>query len=34
MVLAMKSRLAKRDMVPNRSIDELRKDKQWLKNEL
>jgi len=33
-VLAMKGRLAKRDMVPNRSIDELRKDKQWLKNEL
>jgi uncharacterized membrane protein YqjE len=33
-VLAMKSRLAKQDMVPNRSIDELRKDKQWLKNEL
>lgn len=33
-VLAMKSRLAKQDMVPNRSLDELRKDKQWLKNEL
>jgi uncharacterized membrane protein YqjE len=33
-VLAMKSRLAKQDMVPNRTIDELRKDKQWLKNEL
>jgi uncharacterized membrane protein YqjE len=34
LVLAMKSRLSKRDMVPNRSLDELRKDKQWLKNEL
>jgi len=34
MVLAIKARLAKRDMVPNRSIDEFRKDKQWLKNEL
>ena len=33
-VLAMKSRLARQDMVPNRSLDELRKDKQWLKNEL
>ena len=33
-VLAMKSRLAKQDIVPNRSLDELRKDKQWLKNEL
>src|SRR5688500_9844355 len=28
-VLAMKSRLARQDMVPNRSLDELRKDKQW-----
>jgi uncharacterized membrane protein YqjE len=33
-MLAMKSRLAKADMVPNRSLEELRKDKQWLKNEL
>jgi uncharacterized membrane protein YqjE len=33
-VLAMKSRLAKQGMVPNRTIDELRKDKQWLKKEL
>ncbi len=33
-VVAMKSRLAKQDMVPNRTIDELRKDKQWLKKEL
>jgi uncharacterized membrane protein YqjE len=34
LVLAMKSRLAKVDMVPDRSFAELRKDKQWLKNEL
>lgn len=33
-VLAMRSRLAKQGIVPDRSIDELRKDKQWLKNEL
>lgn len=33
-ILAMKSRLAKRDLVPNRTVEELRKDKQWLKNEL
>lgn len=33
-VVAMKNRLAKRDIVPNRSVDELRKDKQWLKKEI
>jgi uncharacterized membrane protein YqjE len=33
-VIAMKNRLAKRDIVPNRSVDELRKDKQWLKKEI
>jgi uncharacterized membrane protein YqjE len=33
-VVTMKSRLAKRDLVPNRSVDELRKDKQWLKKEI
>ena len=33
-ILAMKNRLAKRDLVPNRTVEELRKDKQWLKNEL
>lgn len=33
-VVVMKNRLAARDPVPNRSVDELRKDKQWLKNEL
>jgi uncharacterized membrane protein YqjE len=34
LVLAMKSRLAKVDIVPDRFVEELRKDKQWLKNEL
>ncbi len=33
-VLVMKSRLARHDLVPQRTIQELRKDKQWLKNEL
>ena len=33
-VLMMKNRLAKQDLVPQRTVDELRKDKQWLKNEL
>lgn len=33
-VVVMKNRLAKRDIVPNRSVDELRKDKQWLKKEI
>src|SRR5215210_4656426 len=33
-IIAMKNRLAKRDIVPNRSVDELRKDKQWLKKEI
>ena len=33
-VLAMKNRLAKQDLVPERTVAELRKDKQWLKNEL
>jgi uncharacterized membrane protein YqjE len=33
-VMAVKSRLAKQDLVPNRTVEELRKDKQWLKNEL
>ncbi|MFN2530359.1 MAG: phage holin family protein [Pyrinomonadaceae bacterium] len=34
MVMAIKSRLAKQPLVPNRTVEELRKDKQWLKNEL
>lgn len=33
-ILVMKSRLERHDLVPERSIEELRKDKQWLKNEL
>jgi uncharacterized membrane protein YqjE len=33
-VMLMKSRLAKQDLVPQRTVAELRKDKQWLKNEL
>lgn len=33
-ILVMKSRLARHDLVPQRTIQELRKDKQWLKNEL
>lgn len=30
LVLVMKNRLAKRNPVPNRTVEELRKDKQWL----
>jgi uncharacterized membrane protein YqjE len=33
-VMVMKNRLARRDMVPGRSVEELRKDKEWLKNEM
>ncbi|HSS18602.1 MAG TPA: phage holin family protein [Pyrinomonadaceae bacterium] len=33
-VLAMKSRLAKQSLVPNRTVAELRKDKEWLTKEL
>ena len=33
-VLVIKNRLAKQDLVPTRSVEELRKDKEWLKNEL
>jgi uncharacterized membrane protein YqjE len=33
-ISAMKSRLAKQPLVPDRTVEELRKDKQWLKNEL
>ena len=32
--LAMKARLAKQNLVPNRTVAELRKDSQWLKTEL
>ena len=33
-IVIMKNRLARRDLVPNRSVEELRKDKQWLKKEI
>lgn len=33
-IITAKNRLAKQDMVPNRSVTELRKDKEWLKKEL
>jgi uncharacterized membrane protein YqjE len=33
-VLVMKNRLAKQQLVPPRTVQELRKDKQWLKSEL
>ena len=33
-VLLMRSRLARQELVPQRTVAELRKDKQWLKNEL
>ena len=34
LVMLMKNRLAKQELVPRRTVAELRKDKQWLKNEL
>jgi len=33
-VLVMKNRLAKQPVMPPRTVEELRKDKQWLKSEL
>jgi uncharacterized membrane protein YqjE len=33
-IVTMKNRLAKQSLVPDRTVAELRKDKQWLKNEL
>jgi uncharacterized membrane protein YqjE len=33
-ISVMKSRLAKTHLIPDRTVEELRKDKQWLKNEL
>ena len=33
-ISAMTSRLAKQNLIPDRTVEELRKDKQWLKNEL
>jgi uncharacterized membrane protein YqjE len=34
LILVMKNRLAKQRLVPPRTVQELRKDKQWLKSEL
>lgn len=33
-ILVMKNRLANQTLVPKRTVQELRKDKEWLKNEL
>ena len=33
-IITMKNRLAKQTLVPDRTVEELRKDKQWLKKEL
>jgi len=33
-IATVKSKLAKQNLVPDRTVEELRKDKQWLKNEL
>jgi uncharacterized membrane protein YqjE len=33
-ILVMKGRLAAHDPTPNRTLEEIRKDKQWLKNEM
>ncbi|MGH9880101.1 MAG: phage holin family protein [Pyrinomonadaceae bacterium] len=33
-ISVMKNRLAKVEVVPNRTVEELRKDRQWLKNEI
>ena len=33
-ISVVKNRLAKQNLVPDRTVEELRKDKQWLKNEL
>lgn len=33
-IMVMKNRLARRDLVPDRSVEELRKDKEWLKKEI
>jgi len=34
MVITIKNRLARQDPLPDRTVEELRKDKQWLKKEL
>jgi uncharacterized membrane protein YqjE len=33
-IMTVKNRLAHQDLVPAKTVDELRKDKEWLKNEL
>ena len=33
-IMVMKSKLARQEIVPGRSVEELRKDKEWLKNEI
>jgi uncharacterized membrane protein YqjE len=33
-IMVMKNRLARRDLVPDKSVEELRKDKEWLKKEM
>jgi len=33
-ILVMKNKLANTDLVPGRSVEELRKDKEWLKKEM
>jgi uncharacterized membrane protein YqjE len=33
-ILTVKNRLARQSLVPDKTVEELRKDKQWLKNEL
>jgi uncharacterized membrane protein YqjE len=33
-IMSVKKRLARQDLVPTKTVEELRKDKQWLKNEL
>jgi len=33
-ILTVRNRLAHQNLVPNKTVEELRKDKQWLKNEL
>lgn len=33
-IITAKNKLAKQDLVPNRTVKELRKDKEWLKKEL
>jgi len=33
-IMIVKTRLAKRELVPTRTVEEFRKDKQWVKNEL